>query len=305
VSGLLSKIIDKINFQTETQVESVSSTTDSEGFYTLATRTRGSVRAKKVIFATNAYTAALLPELYVDKIVPIRGTASRVVRRDESSGGGASGQFRELQQRVNTYNLAYGGTMQDYLIHRPDGGVIFGGGYSVFNGREELFRGTVDDSEVIMEKEMTAYFERIMTETYRDWALSGAKVDRIWTGSESIHPFPFVHVRAHLASYLVCHFRSQITWLTEPIRNQQSWVQPPMDTHILALSLAGRINSSVPALTARGCRISSSPQRVWPGWSMKVSSSRILRSLEFSKPRWIGCSRPTLSVRRRGRSNIV
>lgn len=179
VSGLLSRIIDKINFQTETQVDSVSSMPDDEGYYTLSTKSRGSVRAKKVVFATNAYTAALLPELYEDKLVPVRGTASHVVRRDQSVG-----QFRDLQQRVNTYNLAYGGTLQDYLVHRPDGGVIFGGGYSVFGSREELVRGTVDDSEVAMEKEMTAYFERRMAESYADWAVSGAKVDRIWTGSE-------------------------------------------------------------------------------------------------------------------------
>ncbi|KEF62332.1 uncharacterized protein A1O9_00304 [Exophiala aquamarina CBS 119918] len=189
VSGLLSSIIDKINFQTETQVDSVSSTPDAEGYYILSTKSRGSIRAKKVVFATNAYTAALLPELYEDKIVPVRGTASHVVRRDQSIG-----RFQEIQQRVNTYNLAYGGTRQDYLVHRPDGGVIFGGGYCVFGSHEELIRGTVDDSEVAMEKEMTAYFERLMTESYRDWAVSGAKVDRIWTGIMGTTPDGYPHI---------------------------------------------------------------------------------------------------------------
>lgn len=180
MSGLLSSFIDKINFQTETQVDSVSDTADADGYYTLSTATRGSVRAKKVIFATNAYTPALLPEIYEHKIVPVRGTASYIVRKDDSSS-----RFLDLQHRVNTYNLVYGGGLQDYLVHRPDGGVIFGGGYGVFGDREELFRGTVDDSEVAMEKEMRAYFEKRMTTTWKDWAISGAKVDHIWTGSKS------------------------------------------------------------------------------------------------------------------------
>ena len=109
------------------------------------------------------------------------------MRRDRNVG-----QFDELQQRVNTYNLAYGGTLQDYLVHRPDGGVIFGGGYSVFGSREDLVRGTVDDSEVVMEKEMVAYFERLMTESYTDWAISGARVDQIWTGSEFLPALRFL-----------------------------------------------------------------------------------------------------------------
>lgn len=200
VSGLLSSIIDRVNFQTETQVESVSDSTDAEGYYTLSTATRGTVRAKKVIFATNAYTPALLPELYEHKIVPVRGTASYVVRKDDSDT-----KFRDLQHRVNTYNLAYGGGMQDYLVHRPDGGVIFGGGYGVFGGREELFRGTVDDSEVAMETEMREYFEKRMTKTWRDWAISGAKVDRIWTGSES-----------HLNN--LCFSLSSFFWLVSHVR---------------------------------------------------------------------------------------
>lgn len=108
--------------------------------------------------------------------------------------------------------------------------------------------------------------------------------------------FSFLLVFGPYGAISRCRFRSQIIWLTQLKRNQQLWVQPLMDTHILALSLAGRINSSVPVLTARGCRISSSPRRVWLGSSMKASSSRIVGSLEFSRRDWIGCSTAALRV---------
>ena len=71
VLHLLAKAVENgVNLQTHTPVTSVSEQPDENGYYTVMT-VRGSVRARKVIYATNAYSAALLPELQ-DKIVPVK-----------------------------------------------------------------------------------------------------------------------------------------------------------------------------------------------------------------------------------------
>ena len=60
--GLLSTVLAVgVNLQTHTPVSAVSSTPDSEGYAAVKTE-RGILRAKKVVYATNAYTAALLPD---------------------------------------------------------------------------------------------------------------------------------------------------------------------------------------------------------------------------------------------------
>lgn len=84
VSSLLRLCIDKfsLNLQTNTPVLSVSPTGD--GNWMVETE-RGSVKAAKVVFATNAYTSTLLPE-FTNKIVPTRGQCSAVVPTKAYSG---------------------------------------------------------------------------------------------------------------------------------------------------------------------------------------------------------------------------
>jgi glycine/D-amino acid oxidase-like deaminating enzyme len=84
VTSLLRLCIDKfsLNLQTNTPVISVSPSGD--GNWIVETG-RGSVKAAKVVFATNAYTSTLLPE-FTDKIVPIRGQCSVVIPTKPYSG---------------------------------------------------------------------------------------------------------------------------------------------------------------------------------------------------------------------------
>ena len=86
VASLLRLCIDKfsLNLQTNTPVLSVSPFGD--GNWIVETG-RGSVKAAKVVFATNAYTSALLPE-FAGKIVPSRSQCSAVVPTRAYSGGG-------------------------------------------------------------------------------------------------------------------------------------------------------------------------------------------------------------------------
>ena len=84
VASLLRLCIDRfsLNLQTNTPVLSVSPSGD--GNWIVETE-RGSVKAAKVVFATNAYTSTLLPE-FTKKIVPIRGQCSVVIPTKAYSG---------------------------------------------------------------------------------------------------------------------------------------------------------------------------------------------------------------------------
>ncbi|KAF5602496.1 gamma-glutamylputrescine oxidoreductase [Fusarium pseudocircinatum] len=66
-----------LNLQTNTSVTSIPASPDTDGSWSVTT-SRGVVKARKVIVATNAYTAALLPE-YHEKIIPYRAICSRIV----------------------------------------------------------------------------------------------------------------------------------------------------------------------------------------------------------------------------------
>lgn len=172
----MAKIIDRVNLQTHTMVKAVSERRDSYGFYTVST-SRGDIKARKVIFASNGYTAGILPSLE-GIITPVRGTNSRVIREHASP-------IDDLQRRVYTYNIFKDPDHVDYIIHRLDGSTIIGGAYELFEDDPRLCNGTVDDSTLIRDPLPRLYFEGRLERYYQDWAVSGAFVDKIWTGSKS------------------------------------------------------------------------------------------------------------------------
>jgi len=73
VTGLLAILLDRrsINVQTRTPVTSIS--TFQDGISAVKTP-RGSIRAKKVVFATNGYTVGIVPK-YAKRIVPWKSLA--------------------------------------------------------------------------------------------------------------------------------------------------------------------------------------------------------------------------------------
>jgi glycine/D-amino acid oxidase-like deaminating enzyme len=160
--------------QTHTPVLSVTTSADESN---LINTSRGSIRAKKVIFATNAYTSALLP-LYNKKIVPTKGTCSHIsVPKDT--------EFPP-PHLSNTGGITYKPPKtRDYFAPRPDGGVIFGGAKYTFQDRKELWWGNFDDSTLFPMLETRRHFETVMQDNFRGWEKSGAHVDMIWTGSKS------------------------------------------------------------------------------------------------------------------------
>ncbi|CCT74878.1 related to oxidoreductase [Fusarium fujikuroi IMI 58289] len=155
-----------INLQTNTPVLSVSETQDANGQWTLST-SRGEVRARKVVFATNAYTGSLLPE-YKSKIIPYRAVCSRIK---------TPGPHPFLN---NTYALRFSDWNFDYLIPRLDGSIIVGGARDAYIRSVDSWYGNVDDTQVI--DEARSYFDGYMQRHFHGWEDSGAYVDDIWTG---------------------------------------------------------------------------------------------------------------------------
>ncbi|KAK8095959.1 FAD dependent oxidoreductase [Apiospora kogelbergensis] len=180
VTQLLEKAMERnphLNLQTETPVLSVEALEEGRSGTIIHTE-RGSIRAKKAVFATNAYTAGLLPQ-YRGVINPYRGTASHLTLPK-----GADPVFPHLS---HTYNIEYGlkypaSPTVDYLNPRPDGGIVVGGGRWLFQQPEELWQDNIDDSALIGPVLEAAYFEGYMQRVFRGWENSGTKLDKVWTG---------------------------------------------------------------------------------------------------------------------------
>ncbi|KAM5380873.1 hypothetical protein ACJZ2D_003397 [Fusarium nematophilum] len=159
---------DSINLQTNTPVTSISPTPNAEGYWTITTD-RGKVRARQVVLATNAYTAALLPE-YHEKIIPYRAICSRIVTPEN----------KPPPLLANTYSLRFNNSDFDYLIPRTDGSIVVGGARRAYLGYLEDWYGNVDDSRLI--ERAKDYFDGYMQRHFRGWEDSGAYTDQVWTG---------------------------------------------------------------------------------------------------------------------------
>ena len=182
VMYLLNLVVTKgVNLQTNTAVTQISDSRDSDGYYTISTQNRGAMKAKKIVFATNAYTAGVAPQ-FTDKIVPVRGICSRIVAPKETT-----------PLLTTTSSVRFGTGLYDYLIPRADGSIIVGGAKQEFwNSSPHEWYGVVDDSKLI--EPAKYYFDGYMQRTYKGWENSGAKVDKIWTGSKFAHTIHIVYL---------------------------------------------------------------------------------------------------------------
>ncbi|KAF9025723.1 DAO-domain-containing protein [Hymenopellis radicata] len=124
-----------MNAQTNTPVRSV--TEAPGGGWNLATD-RGTLKTEKVVYATNAFTATLLPE-FLGRIAPYRGQCSAVVPTKPFSGPNIL---------THTYSHRYGLNNFDYMIQRPKDGIVIIGGGRWKMPVEELV-GYMDDSEKV------------------------------------------------------------------------------------------------------------------------------------------------------------
>jgi len=111
VTSLLRILVKQhlLQLYTRTEVTLVTSPTEGEPYYIIQT-SKGRVRARHVVNATNAWIGHLYPE-FQGIITPVRGQVIQV------SAGGHS----HIQPIVWNYGA-------DYMAQRPDGTLIFGGG---------------------------------------------------------------------------------------------------------------------------------------------------------------------------------
>lgn len=159
------------NLQANTPVESISESPDAEGRWTVNT-TRGSIKAKHVVFSSNAYTGAIAPE-YEGKIVPVRGICSRTVVPNPPKP--------HLPTLDSSYTVRLKEGIYEYLIARPDGSIVIGGARSVYAHDLNNWYNNTDDSRLI---EVAAHhFDGYMQRYFHGWENTGAYTDRVWTGS--------------------------------------------------------------------------------------------------------------------------
>ncbi|KAF2493076.1 FAD dependent oxidoreductase [Lophium mytilinum] len=183
VSQLLARLLaqhsQSLNFQTTTPATSVTSSEDGSS---LIHTSRGTIKAQKVVFATNAYTAGLIPQFH-DIITPVRGMASHIVPKEPIH-----------PHLSNTYNIDFGpekGT--DYLNPRPDGSIVVGGGAWLFSSDRPSWFNNFDDATPFR-PQVEQHWEGYMQRNFRGWEESGAEVDKVWVGIMGRTPDGWPHV---------------------------------------------------------------------------------------------------------------
>lgn len=181
-----------VNLQTNTPVLSSSSEPDGEGYWSFETE-RGIIRAKKVVFATNGYTAGILPE-YRDAILPRRACCSHI------STPASRSNSRDAEKRVgngqdSSYCIAPPGGGFDYLIQRPDGSIVVGGGSVLYRGILGVTVGCYDDSTLIPQLggDVGGYYDGYLERWFKEGS-EGERLETVWSGSEwhfwNLFPLP-------------------------------------------------------------------------------------------------------------------
>ncbi|KAJ5757560.1 FAD dependent oxidoreductase [Penicillium nucicola] len=155
-----------VNLQTHTLVTSV--TQQSSGAFVVTTP-RGSIVAKKVVYANNAYISGLLPQ-YAPAIVPCKGLCTHISVPD--------GERAPLLN--NSYIVREEDKTLSYLIPRPDGTIVVGGASSRLQCLPDQWYNNTDDSVLI--EDIKNYFDGFMQRNFHGWENSGAQVDKVWTG---------------------------------------------------------------------------------------------------------------------------
>jgi glycine/D-amino acid oxidase-like deaminating enzyme len=170
VTHLLEKALSSgVNFQTFTPVTKVQAVeAEHKGCSWRVDTPRGSVKAKVVIYATNGYTSALVPDMK-DKIVPVRGMVARL----------ASPKVPKMK---DSYMMRFSDYEYDYMIPRPDGSIVLGGGRRDYYSNLDEWFDVSDDSRLI--EGARTYFDGYMQRHFHGWEDSNIRTKEIWTGSK-------------------------------------------------------------------------------------------------------------------------
>lgn len=158
-----------LNLQTNTLVTSACQLPN--GKWKVSTP-RGDIECSKIVFATNAYTKALLPE-FDNKITPMKGVACHI--ESEKS---------PIPHLGNSFSFFKPEIPGDYLINRGDGSIVVGG------GTEEV--DSVDDATYCQQtaKYLTSHPNR----NFSTWKTLPTISKYVWSGimGYSFDEFPIV-----------------------------------------------------------------------------------------------------------------
>ena len=170
ILGLLKKLLatGRVNLQTHTPVLSVQP--DEQRGFSINTE-RGTVYARRVVHASNAYVSGLLPE-YDRNIIPCKGICSYIDVPEENRS--------TAPLFTNSYCNRTETNTNSYLIPRLDGSIVVGGAAGDYKPFRDQWYRNVDDSVLI--DAVKDYYDGYMQRTYRGWEQTGARVSRIWTG---------------------------------------------------------------------------------------------------------------------------
>ncbi|KAK7923795.1 FAD dependent oxidoreductase, partial [Apiospora marii] len=185
-----------VNLQTMTPVTSVKPRDDGQG-WKVTTSSRGSMTASTVVHATNGYSSGLLPELR-DRIVPVRGICARL--QDSKAGPPPPPISDSYMMRFNDFEY-------DYLVPRPDGGIVVGGGRRDYFENLDSWFNVSDDSTLI--EPARHYFDGYMQRHFIGWENRDVRTEQVWTGimGYSWDGFPYVgEVPERPGSYICAGF---------------------------------------------------------------------------------------------------
>ncbi|KAL1847983.1 hypothetical protein Daus18300_013743 [Diaporthe australafricana] len=161
VTGLFEKMVSEsdLSIQTNSPVTSISDK-DGDGFAIVRT-SRGDVRGRQVVHATNSWIGHLLHELR-PFISPVRANVQRQVPRPSM-----------ITVDDRAFWLRYGEKDYDYMIQRPDGSFIMG---RANTGR----RATADDSKLDL---VPHAHLRAVTPQFFDFGTKDLEVSHAWSGA--------------------------------------------------------------------------------------------------------------------------
>nr|POF04448.1 gamma-glutamylputrescine oxidoreductase [Quercus suber] len=192
VTQLLAKLVEReeVHLQTNTPVINVACNSDSTtSLYT----DRGQIRAKKVVYATNAYTSGLLPQ-FKSSLIPTKITAAHISPSSPLMIPHLSPTYNIFYQNPQSHESNYGRV--DYLNPRPDGTIVVGGGTWTYKSdtNKDTWWNNWDDSTLFSSASTRAHFDQLMEIHFRGWESSESKVDSLWTGitGTTIDEAPYV-----------------------------------------------------------------------------------------------------------------
>lgn len=139
---------------------------ENDGQHTVLKTSRGSIKARKVIYCTNGYSGHILPELE-SIVTPVKGAV-------------ASYPIKDSTAKLNaTHGLIW--TLKDncYMTQHQEH-IVIGGAKRVLIGHEDRWMGVGDDSTLIPES--AEYLDSVVSESVSFPKMSGIKNDYAWSG---------------------------------------------------------------------------------------------------------------------------